>query len=100
MRSKILVALAVGLQAAANGGVAGVAEASVRALAKVVPVMPPRLRRRVEALRMATVPATRRSTSAVASASCSALVPSSEMGAVSGMGREASVGLSAIAREN
>jgi predicted DNA-binding transcriptional regulator YafY len=52
------VALAVGLQAAANGGVAGVAEASVRALAKVVPVMPPRLRRRVEALRMATVPAT------------------------------------------
>jgi predicted DNA-binding transcriptional regulator YafY len=51
------VALAVGLQAAAQGGVAGVAEASVRALAKVVPVMPPRLRRRVEALRVATVPA-------------------------------------------
>jgi predicted DNA-binding transcriptional regulator YafY len=51
------VALAVGLQAAAHGGVAGVAEASVRALAKVVPVMPPRLRRRVEALRTATVPA-------------------------------------------
>jgi predicted DNA-binding transcriptional regulator YafY len=51
------VALAVGLQAAAHGGVAGVAEASVRALAKVVPVMPPRLRRRVEALRAATVPA-------------------------------------------
>lgn len=52
------VALAVGLQAAAQGGVAGVAEASVRALAKVVPVMPPRLRRRVEALRSATVPVT------------------------------------------
>src|SRR4051794_3447597 len=51
------VALTVGLQAAAQGGVAGVAEASVRALAKVVPVMPPRLRRRVEALRTATVPA-------------------------------------------
>ncbi len=51
------VALAVGLQAAAQGGVAGVAEASVRALAKVVPVMPARLRRRVEALRTATVPA-------------------------------------------
>jgi predicted DNA-binding transcriptional regulator YafY len=50
------VALAVGLQAAAHGGVTGVAEASVRALAKVVPVMPPRLRRRVEALRTATVP--------------------------------------------
>jgi predicted DNA-binding transcriptional regulator YafY len=52
------VALALGLQVAAQGGVAGVAEASVRALAKVVPVMPPRLRRRVEALRAATVPAT------------------------------------------
>src|SRR5919107_3074763 len=52
------VALAVGLQAGAQGGVAGVAEASVRALAKVVPVMPPRLRRRVEALRTATVTAT------------------------------------------
>ena len=51
------VALAVGLQAAAQSGVAGVAEASVRALAKVVPVMPPRLRRRVEALRTATVAA-------------------------------------------
>jgi predicted DNA-binding transcriptional regulator YafY len=51
------VALAIGLQAAAQGGVAGVAEASVRALAKVVPVMPPRLRHRVEALRTATVPA-------------------------------------------
>ena len=43
-----------------HGAVAGVAETSVRALAKVVPVMPPRLRRRVEALRMATVPATSR----------------------------------------
>jgi predicted DNA-binding transcriptional regulator YafY len=52
------VALAIGLQAAAQGGVAGVAEASVRALAKVIPFMPPRLRRRVEALRAATVPAT------------------------------------------
>jgi len=51
------VALVVGLQAAAQGGVAGVAEASVRALAKVMPVMPPRLRRQVEALRTATVPA-------------------------------------------
>ncbi|GAA1282581.1 YafY family protein [Pseudonocardia aurantiaca] len=51
------VALAVGLQAAAQGGVAGIAEASVRALAKVVQVMPPRLRRRVDALRAMTVPA-------------------------------------------
>ena len=50
------VALAVGLQAAAQGGVAGIAESSVRALTKVVQVMPPRLRRRVDALRAMTVP--------------------------------------------
>ncbi|WP_028924383.1 helix-turn-helix transcriptional regulator [Pseudonocardia acaciae] len=49
------VALAVGLQAATQGAVAGIAESSVRALAKVVQVMPPRLRRRVEALRAMTV---------------------------------------------
>ncbi len=49
------VALAVGLQAAAATTVAGMAETSVRALAKVVQVMPARLRRRVEALRGATV---------------------------------------------
>lgn len=52
------VALAVGLSAAASTGVAGLAEPSVRALAKVVPVMPKRLRRRVEALRAVTVPGT------------------------------------------
>src|SRR5580692_4360735 len=51
------VALAVGLQAAAQGAVEGIAESSVRALAKVVQVMPPRLRRRVEALGAMTVPA-------------------------------------------
>ncbi|BAJ29506.1 MULTISPECIES: YafY family protein [Kitasatospora] len=51
------VALAVGLQAAADGPVEGIAEASVRALAKVVQVMPARLRRRIEALRAVTVPA-------------------------------------------
>lgn len=50
------VALAVGLQAAAQGAVEGVAESSVRVLAKVVQVMPARLRRRVEALRAMTVP--------------------------------------------
>jgi predicted DNA-binding transcriptional regulator YafY len=49
------VALAVGLQNAAQGSVAGIAESSVRALTKVVQVMPPRLRRRVEALRAMTV---------------------------------------------
>src|SRR6478736_4805922 len=56
------VALAVGLQAAAQGAgapgaVEGIAEASVRALAKVVQVMPARLRRRVQALGAVTVPA-------------------------------------------
>ncbi len=51
------VALALGLQAAAEGAVEGIAESSVRALAKVVQVMPARLRRRVEALRAMTVPA-------------------------------------------
>src|SRR5689334_19029463 len=51
------VALAIGLRAAAQGAVAGIEESSVRALTKVVQVMPPRLRRRVDALRLATVPA-------------------------------------------
>lgn len=51
------VALAVGMQAAAQGAVAGIEEAAVRALTKVVQVMPPRLRRRVDALRAVTVPA-------------------------------------------
>lgn len=51
------VALAVGLRAAAQSAVEGIAESSVRALAKVVQVMPARLRRRVEALDAMTVPA-------------------------------------------
>jgi predicted DNA-binding transcriptional regulator YafY len=51
------VALAVGLQAAAQDAVEGIAESSVRALAKVVQVMPARLRRRVEALSAMTQPA-------------------------------------------
>lgn len=50
------VALAVGMQAATDGAVPGLEEASVRALGKVVQVLPPRLRRRVEALRAMTVP--------------------------------------------
>ncbi|MGI5162363.1 helix-turn-helix transcriptional regulator [Microbispora sp. CA-102843] len=49
------VALAVGLQTAAQGAVEGIAESSVRVLAKVVQVMPARLRHRVEALRTMTV---------------------------------------------
>ena len=51
------VALALGLQTAAQGAVEGIAESSVRALAKVVQVMPARLRRRVQALGAMTVPA-------------------------------------------
>src|SRR4051794_15445116 len=50
------VALAVGLQAAAQGTVAGIAETSVRARARGVRVMPARRRRRVAALRAMTVP--------------------------------------------
>lgn len=50
------VALAVGLRTAAQSGIAGVEDASVRALSKVVQVMPARLRRRVDALRVATLP--------------------------------------------
>jgi predicted DNA-binding transcriptional regulator YafY len=52
------VAIAVGMQAAAQGAVAGIEEPAVRALTKVVQVMPPRLRRRVDALRAVTEPAT------------------------------------------
>ena len=51
------VALAIGLRTAAQGAVAGIEEASIRALTKVQQVMPPKLRRRVDALREATVPA-------------------------------------------
>jgi biotin operon repressor len=43
-------AVAVGLRTAADGTVAGIEEASVRALSKLEQVLPPRLRRRVAAL--------------------------------------------------
>jgi len=51
------VALAVALQSAASTteGADGAAEPALRALGKVVQVMPPRLRRRVEALQAASV---------------------------------------------
>ncbi|MFW3172509.1 helix-turn-helix transcriptional regulator [Geodermatophilus sp. CPCC 206100] len=51
------VALVVGLQAATQSAIAGTAESSVRALTKVVQVLPPRLRRRADALRAVTEPA-------------------------------------------
>ncbi|MGW3010541.1 helix-turn-helix transcriptional regulator [Streptomyces sp. NPDC001219] len=50
------VAVAVGLRTAASGGVDGIEEASVRALAKLEQVLPHRLRRRVGALNAVTVP--------------------------------------------
>jgi predicted DNA-binding transcriptional regulator YafY len=50
------VAIAVGLRTAAAGAVAGFEETSVRALAKVIQILPPRLRRRIDALRAATAP--------------------------------------------
>ncbi|MBK1783040.1 helix-turn-helix transcriptional regulator [Prauserella cavernicola] len=52
------VAIAVGLRTAAGGAIDGIEEVSVRALSKVIQVMPPRLRRRVDALQAFTVPAT------------------------------------------
>jgi predicted DNA-binding transcriptional regulator YafY len=48
------VAVAVGLRTAATGGIAGIEETSVRALAKLEQVLPGRLRRRVSALSHAT----------------------------------------------
>ncbi|WP_024794470.1 helix-turn-helix transcriptional regulator [Tomitella biformata] len=51
------IALVVGLHAAAQGGVQGAEEASARALAKVVPVLPAALRARLEAVRAMTMSA-------------------------------------------
>lgn len=50
------VAVAVGLRTAASGTVAGIEEASVRALSKLEQVLPSRLRRRVTALHAFIVP--------------------------------------------
>jgi predicted DNA-binding transcriptional regulator YafY len=50
------VAIAVGLRTAARQPVAGIAEASLRALAKLQQVLPPRLGRRVGALTATTLP--------------------------------------------
>ncbi|SDU34867.1 helix-turn-helix transcriptional regulator [Jiangella alkaliphila] len=50
------VAIAVGLRAAAGSAVAGIEEASVRALGKLEQVLPARLRHRVRSLGVATLP--------------------------------------------
>ena len=48
------VAIAVGLQTAATGSVSGMEESSVQALTKVIGLMPPRLRRQMDAIRSQT----------------------------------------------
>jgi predicted DNA-binding transcriptional regulator YafY len=48
------VAIAVGLQSAAAGSVAGLEESSLQALTKVIGLMPPRLRRQMDAIRSQT----------------------------------------------
>ena len=48
------VAIAVGLRTAAGGAVLGMEETSVQALTKVIALMPPRLRRRIDAVRSQT----------------------------------------------
>lgn len=50
------VAVAVSLVTAAGGSVAGIEDSSLRALAKLISVLPPRLRGHVDAVRAYTVP--------------------------------------------
>jgi predicted DNA-binding transcriptional regulator YafY len=50
------VAVAVGLRTSANGGITGIEESSVRALAKLEQVLPSRLQRRIKALHSFIVP--------------------------------------------
>ena len=50
------VAVAIGLRAAANGGVSGIEDAALAALAKLEQVLPVPLRERLQALHAATVP--------------------------------------------
>ncbi|MEV6158507.1 YafY family protein [Nonomuraea sp. NPDC052129] len=53
------VAVTVGLRTATSGAIAGIEEASLRALAKLEQVLPSRLRRRVNTLQTYTVPVPR-----------------------------------------
>ncbi|MGI8516111.1 MAG: helix-turn-helix transcriptional regulator [Acidimicrobiia bacterium] len=50
------VAIAMGLLTAAGGTIAGIEETSLRALAKLETVLPPRIRKRVQTLQSAVVP--------------------------------------------
>lgn len=54
------VAIALGLRAAASGAIGGLEDSALRALTKVVSVMPPRLRRRMDAVATQTQQAPRR----------------------------------------
>jgi len=56
------VAVAIGLRTAASGSIAGIEEASMRALAKLQQVLPSRLRRQVSALRAYALPVPARGT--------------------------------------
>jgi predicted DNA-binding transcriptional regulator YafY len=51
------VAVALGLRSAASGAIEGIEEASIRALAKMEQILPPRLSRRVRAMQSAIVTA-------------------------------------------
>lgn len=53
------VAIAMGLLTAAGGTIKGIEETSIRALAKLEKVLPPRIRRRVQVLQSAVVPMVR-----------------------------------------
>ena len=53
------VAIAIGLRTAAGGTITGIEETSVRALAKLEQVLPPRIRRRINMLQSMVVPMTR-----------------------------------------
>lgn len=53
------VAIAIGLRTSATGALDGLGDVSVQALAKVIQLMPPRLRRRMDAVSSQTVPAPR-----------------------------------------
>jgi predicted DNA-binding transcriptional regulator YafY len=53
------VAIAMGLLTAAGGTITGIQETSLRALAKLEKVLPPRIRRRVQMLQSAVVPMVR-----------------------------------------
>src|SRR5947208_1475487 len=50
------VAVAIGLRTAASGSIAGIEETSVRALAKLQQMLPPRLRRQVSAFQSYAMP--------------------------------------------